>query len=381
MNDSTPEAPDLDAAGSVGARPPPWKPGHAITVPLGIIAAVAASAALFFGKDLFMPIAVAILVSLTLSPIVRFLARRRIPPPLTAFALMLSMLAVGVAGVYGLSGSFSEWTDRLPQASAHVKKHWQALRKPMVEVIEASKRVEAMADDAAGDIQKVVVQQPALIASAATDLLSTVTSAAVTLMLAFFLLASGTLFYNKLVRLMPTMTDKKRALTMMYAVEQELSVYLLTITMINAGVGVAIGAIIWMLDLPNPVLWGVMAAFLNFIPYVGALIGTVVVATVALVASDQLSTAVTAALGYLAVSAIEGSFVTPWLVGRRLALNSVVILVALGIGAWLWGTIGAVIAVPLLAALRVVCAHVDRLGTLGDFLSDARGLRSTDPTD
>ncbi len=380
MNDMTPAAVNVEPLDTAESGLPS-RPGRAITLPLGILAAVAAGAALFVAKDLFMPILVAILLALTLSPVVRYLERRRIPPPLTAFVLMALVLGIAVAGVYGLSGSISEWSERLPQASKHMQKHWKALREPVADVLEASKKVEAMADEAAGDVQKVSIQQPAMLASAATDVLSTLTSAAVTLMLTFFLLASGTLFYNKLVRLMPTLADKKRALTIVYAVEQELSAYLLTITLINASLGLAVGSMMWLLGLPNPVLWGVMAAFLNFIPYLGALLGAAVVAMVALVATDQLTTAATVGLGYLAISAIEGNLFTPWLVGRRLALNSVVILVALGIWAWLWGPIGAVIAVPLLAALRVVCSHIEPLGPFGEFLSDERGLRANDTAD
>jgi len=327
-------------------------------------------AVLYFAKALFLPIVMAFLLALTCSPVVRFASRWHVPAPVTSFFLVACLLIVGVSGLYGLSSSFASWIDEIPNAERTLQRHWKAIREPLEQAMNASDQIEAAASQGSSDVQQVVIQRPPLLESAATDAFSAFTTIAVTTVLTFFLLASGPLFYNKLVRVMPTLTDKKRALTIVYSIEKELSNYLMTVSCINAMLGVCIGLALWALDVPNPVLWGVMAALLNFIPYAGALVGAAIVAAVALLSSDQLLAAGFAGAIYLFLSILEGNFLTPWLVGKRLALNTVVVFIGVGIWAWLWGPVGAIIAVPLLSGFQVTISQVPSMGGIAEFLGD-----------
>ncbi len=195
------------------------------------------------------------------------------------------------------------------------------------------------------------------------------TSIAITFVLSLFLLASGTLFYEKIVQSFASLTEKKRALRIVYDVEREISRYLLTVALINGGLGVAVGLGLWAIGLPNPFVWGAAAALLNFLPYVGALATILFVAAIALVSFDSLSYAMLAPGWVIICNIIEGQVITPLIVGRRLEVNAVAIFIAVAFWSWLWGIVGALIAVPLLVVIKVFCDHFDGLRHVGNFLS------------
>jgi predicted PurR-regulated permease PerM len=215
----------------------------------------------------------------------------------------------------------------------------------------------------------VVVEQPGILTRAANSLASVVTSAAITLILALFLLSSGTLFYEKIIQSFPLLSDKKRALRVVYDVEREISRYLLTVAIINCSLGLVVGLGLWAIGVPNPMVWGVAAALLNFLPYVGALIGIVTVAVISLVSFQTIGYALVAPLFYFACTIAEGQFLTPLILGRRLELNSVSIFIAMAFWTWLWGAIGTLIAVPLLVVIKVFCDHFESLSHVGNFLA------------
>ncbi len=325
--------------------------------------------ALYFGKEILLPIALAFMLTLTLSPVVRYLAKFRVPEVVSALVIVLAVVGSTAVGIYYLSGPVSGWIDGAPQTGRQIRAKIEAMRAPVDAAVNASKQVEEITSGSNDPtVQKVVVQQPGLIARAAGGAVSLGSTAGITIVLLFFLLASGKLFYEKLVRILPTMTEKKRAIRVVYAVEEEVSAYLLTISAINLALGVLISGVMWALGMPNPILWGVMAAALNFIPYVGALVGVAVVGIVALVSFDTPSVALLPPAVYFVCTTIEGQFITPALLGRRLEMNTVVVFLSVAVWGWLWGVLGALMAVPLLVSLRVLCDHFEGLSSLGEFL-------------
>ena len=324
----------------------------------------------FFARDFLLPVVLAFLLALTLSPIVRFLQKRGVAPPISALFIVLIVLTIFFAGIFFLSGPVSEWVSQAPEISRKIQHRLAVLKSPVDAVVQASEQVGNIADStSAADIQKVVIQQPGMLSIAAASAFGGLTTAAVTFVLLLFLLASGTMFYQKLIGILPTLTDKKRALTIAYDVERDVSQYLLTITLINCGFGAAVALAMVATGMPNPILWGVAALLLNFVPYVGALGGIVMVGVVALISFESVGYAVVPPLLYAAFAFVEGQFVTPILLGRRLELNSVAIFICVALWSWLWGIVGAIIAVPLLVAVKVFCDHFEGLSSFGEFLS------------
>src|SRR5262249_2706839 len=227
-------------------------------------------------------------------------------------------------------------------------------------------------------VQKVVVAQPGIISRAAGNLISAGTSIAVTFVLSLFLLASGTMFYEKIVQSFARLSEKKRALRVVYDVEREISRYLFTIALINAGLGIAIASGLWAIGVPTPFIWGIAAGILNFLPYVGAPLTIIGVAAISLVSFDSLSYAAAAPAYVMLCNVIEGHAVTPFVVGRRLEINAVAIFIAVAFWSWLWGLVGALIAVPLLVMIKVFCDHFESLHQVGNFLS-AQQTTSEEP--
>ncbi|MBA3447531.1 MAG: AI-2E family transporter [Pseudaminobacter sp.] len=325
---------------------------------------------LYFGREFFMPVILAFMLALMLTPIVRTLRKRGIPEAISATLLvLLSVLCIGATG-YFMSGPVMDLVNDAPAIGRQLTERLAELRHPFERMMQVSRQVEEVADTAQQPgVQKVVLAQPGIVSQAAGNLLSAATTVAITFVLSLFLMASGTMFYEKIVQSFARMSEKKRALRVVYDVEREISRYLLTVALINGGLGVAIGLGLWAVGVPNPFVWGVASALLNFLPYVGALVNILLVAAISIISFDSLSYAMLAPGFVLLCNIIEGQFVTPLVVGRRLEINAVAIFIAVAFWSWLWGFVGALIAVPILVVVKVFCDHFDSLRHVGNFLS------------
>ena len=194
--------------------------------------------------------------------------------------------------------------------------------------------------------------------------------AVVMTILLYFLLASGDLFLRKVVTVLPRLEDKKRAVQMAHQIEENISIYLVSVTTINLGLGVLVGVAMWLLGMPTPWLWGAMAGLFNFVPYLGAIASATVIALVASASFDGIGQAILPPAVFFTMTSIEGNFVTPAILGRRLTLNPVVIFVSLIFWGWIWGVAGALLAVPILAVFKLFCDNIEPLSSIGEFLGD-----------
>ena len=339
---------------------------------LGLILLVLLTIGFYFAKEVILPLLMGTLLALTLSPMVRNLARFGLAPVVTATALIL-LLGMAVAGSALLvSGPVSGWIGDAPQLGTELKIKLQSLASSVAVMKKASDQVEqATTGSTDPAVQKVVVQSPGLLTMAVSNVMSVFATTLVTLVLALFLLASGDLFYVKLIDAFPRFGDKKRALRIVYGIERSVSRYLAMVTMINAALGVVIGTGMWLIGMPQPLVWAFVAFFVNFLPYIGPLFGAALATAVAVVSFDHLGHAALAPAIYLGSTTLEGQFITPVLLGRQLELNTVSVFVTVVFWGWLWGIAGGLMAVPFLVCLKVICDNVASLNTLGTFLSAA----------
>lgn len=342
---------------------------------LAIMFLLMAVYALYFGREFFMPVILAFLLALTLTPIVRFLRKRGVPEAVSATLLVLFSVGFVTTAGYLLSGPAIDLVNNAPSIGQQVSERLNHLRRPFEKFMQVSEQIGAMTEPAREPgVSKVVIAQSGILSQAAGSVLSGATSVTIVFVLSLFLLASGTMFYEKIVQSFTRMSEKKRALRVVYDVEREISRYLLTVALINAGLGVAIALGLWALGMPNPMLWGAAAALLNFLPYIGALLNMVVVGIIALISFDSLAYAMLAPGFVLVCNIVEGQFVTPMIVGRRLEINSVAIFIAIAFWSWMWGFVGALMAVPLLVIIKVFCDHFEGLANVGNFLSAQQSM-------
>ena len=334
---------------------------------------IAIIAMMYFARDFLLPVVLAVFIALTLRPAVRYLAKRHIPPWLSATLLAVVLVLGGLSAGYLLSLQVSAWLDQAPQLTQTFVEKFHGLRTALNAVANLTEKLQdASAATSGAAIQEVVIRQPAL-----PSLLLLITwypiqlaiTLLATLVIAVFVMASGDLFYEKLVRVLPTLTDRKRALRIVYDVETEVSTYVLTLAAINAGLGIAVAVTFHALGMPSPYLWGLLTFLLNFIPYVGAVTGVALSGFMAIVTFDSLGYALLIPLAFATWSLIESEIVNPLILSRRMQMNAVAILLSLAFWAWLWGIAGAAIAVPVLVTIKVFCDNIDGLSSFGEFLS------------
>jgi len=288
-------------------------------------------------------------------------------------ALVLLLGVAAVAGtIYGLSGPATRWVDELPRAMVDLRAKLEELRKPVAEVQEAAQKVEnlAQAQPDPGEQQpvKVAVAGPGLTQMLLGGAVTFVTGSVVMIALLFFLLSSGDTLLRQAVSIAPRLSAKRRVVEIARETEDDISYYLLTISLINTGLGVAIGTAMFLLGMPNALLWGVMAGIFNFVPFLGAVVGIATVGLVAVLTFDHFWAIVLPPLSYLCLTSLEAQFVTPALLARRLTLNPVAVFLALIVWTWLWGIAGALLAVPLLATFKICCDHIEPLHPIGTML-------------
>jgi predicted PurR-regulated permease PerM len=326
----------------------------------------------YFARTLLLPIVLAILLSLILYPALRALKRIHLPEPAGAAIIVLGLTGALIVGVWQLFEPASEWISTAPRIAEQVERKLGGVRKSMQEVSKAAEKVEALTsvDGQAKRPQQQVVQKPPSILSRIWGgMQSFVVSASATLVLLFFILASGDLFMRKLVRVLPTLTDKKTAVNVARTIQSAIGRYLMTVTCINVGLGAVTALALHFMGMPNALLWGVMVAVFNYIPYIGPAVSGTVLTVVAFLTFDDPSDVLLVPLVYFALETIEGQFITPYLTGRSLTLNPVMIFLSMLLWAWIWGVIGALMAVPILMTLKIFCDHIASLHAIGEFVS------------
>ncbi len=333
-------------------------------------------ASLKLARELLLPVVTALILSLVFLPVVRGMRKLFLPAPVAGAIIVIGVFALAFTGVYNLAGPASDWLAKAPQSLKEIGTKLRHVAGSVHDVATATAQVQSMTQAMAtggastGKIQEVTVQAPSMAGTVLGAAQDFAVSTARTFVLLYFLLASGNLFLRKVVAATPRFTDKKREVDIANQVETAVSSYLFTVTLINIALGTAVGVVMYAMNVPNPVLWGVMAALFNFVPYLGEMTSIVVLSVVGLLSFDELWRSLMVPIVFYLLSAIEGYLVTPMVLGKRLSLNPVVIVLSVLFWGWMWGIPGALLAVPILVAIKTTCDRVDSLNVIGEFIGE-----------
>ncbi len=368
LPDDTHEAEEVEARARSRIAELARKPFDVRSIALTGLFILAVFYTIYFMRSILLPIVLALLLSYLLRPIVRGLAKLKIPLPVGAALILIGLLALVGYGISTLATPAVGWLQKAPTGLAELQHKLLPVKKSVAQVTQATGEIEKLAS-ANAEIKTVEVKRHPITEMLFMRTPEFIARAVLSLILLYFLLVYDQAFIAKLVKLLPTLSDKKTAVGIAHDIESHVSRYLFTITAINVCLGAAVGTAVGLLGLANPVMWGVMVALLNFVPYLGALTGIICMTIGAVLSFDSLGYALVFPAVYLALGTLEGSFITPWVMGRSLTLNPVIILFSLTFWGWMWGIVGIILAVPILAAFKIFCTHIKPLEPLSEFLS------------
>ncbi|WP_442219962.1 AI-2E family transporter [Rhizobium sp. 2YAF20] len=346
-----------------------YLPTSPAVVLLAILVILALLCAAYLAAEVVLPIVLALVLKLQFQPAMRFLDRLRVPRGLAALALILLVFGAIVGIGAGVSGPAAEWASKLPNGIARLQERLKFLSEPIDTLRTFLNEVDGSMPGAGRPSTNGGGSASAIAASLFSSTTYFARSFFETILILFFLLVSGSTSLKKLVEIMPNFRDKRQVVELSLEVEKNISVYLITITMMNAIVGVATGLAMWAMGLGDPVLWGVVAFLLNFVPILGPLTGVGVFLLAGLLSTDTPWLALLPSVVYLTIHVIEGEIVTPILLARRFTLNPVLVIISLIFWFWMWGVPGAFLAVPMLAITKIVCEGIRPLAAIGHFLS------------
>jgi predicted PurR-regulated permease PerM len=319
-------------------------------------------------REFLLPLVIGVLLYFILIPVVRMLKRAGLPESAGAAVVVLGLLIVVGLGGYALSWPATTWMARAPDSLRRVETKLKPVFRGFEELTRTAQQMEDITARATTGTPEVQVKEPGIGAAFVGGMQSFLGGGAIVLSLLYFLLASGDAVMKKIVQTSPRLADRQRAVDIAREMEQQISTYLLVTTFMNGAFGIVVAAALWLMGMPNPVLWGVVAAVSNFIPYLGGLISTAVIGLAALLAFESVWWALLVPTVYFAINTLEGYVITPLIMGRRFTLDPALLFVGLLFWWFVWGAAGALLAVPMMAAFKIFCEHVESLQPIAAFL-------------
>lgn len=384
MSSDEPVVADLRPSGSADlARdevlPTMSIPASIRSLSLSVLAVIATTWALYAAQSLFVPLLFGVVISLVLSPLVRVLERIRVPRAFGAALVLLLLLGVMGGIGYQLSAPAADLANELPQVARRIR---QALVQStvnrdstMADLQEAAQELTSAATAAPRDrsgAQPVrVVEPPARVQDYVLTGTSMGAQVLLVLFLVFFLLSAGDLYKRKFVKLTgPSLTRKKITVQIIDEIKDQIGVYLRTLVIVSVIVGAATWLAYLAVGMPNAAVWGLLAAVANVVPYVGPTLVAGAASAMAFAHFGTIGTALLVGGIQIAITSLEGFLLTPMLMSRSARMNPVAMFIGLLFWGWLWGTMGVVLGVPLLMAMKVVADRVEDLHWLGELLGD-----------
>jgi predicted PurR-regulated permease PerM len=335
-------------------QPPLIRRTEVVALAVVLLTVISVAAVLYIAKAFFLPIVMAFVVGTMLSPAANFLERHRIPRSVGAVLIVLAV-AAGLAILVGLiSAPAIEWSNRLPELAARLRDKLHVFDRPLALWHQTQAMIGGGADGTSSlQLPKLEWVKPTLefLSPTFTEFL---------------------LFFATLVLFIASWRELRRALIMTFAdhearlrtlrilneIEVHLGNYLLTVAFINTGVGIATGLTCALAGMPSPAGLGALAATLNFIPIIGPVATFAVLVVVGIIALPTLGGGLVAPLAFVGIAFMEGHFITPTIIGRRLALNALAVFIALAFWTWLWGPMGSFLSSPLLIVSLILKEHL-----------------------
>ncbi len=365
-DESSEPTPPVAKAGPLAERKVP--PALVVLITLGSIAF------LYFARPVVLPVVLAWMTATALRPLVRWINFLRIPIPVSAAIVSTVLLGGIIFGVFQIERPAAKWLSEAPQHMAVIRQRFTRLFPKVMHLSQATEAVTNLGEPAADKKPKdgvpvVEVRESSHGAGPILNWTGTILAGlGEILVLTYLLLAAGDLFLQKLVRVTPTLRGKIQAVEISHEIQQSISHYLFSISIINSVLGLLLGIGLSVAGVPNAAMWGVLAALLNYVPYFGPICGVILLAAVGLVTFDSPVQSILPPLWYLVLHLVESNLVTPILLGRRFTLNPVAIFISLMFWLWLWGVPGALLAVPILVSLKVICDRIPAMSHVGELI-------------
>jgi predicted PurR-regulated permease PerM len=335
---------------------------------LGGLFILALLAAAYVASEIVLPLVFALILKLLLQPGMRLFERLHVPRIVAALLIILALFGTIVGLGAAISGPAGAWAAKLPEGIPRLQERLSFMREPINTLQRFLQRVENFGATAPPPNAAASAQGPTLLTTLFTGTRNFASGFFTTVLFLFFLLLSGDIFLQRLVEIMPRFSSKRQVVEISQHIESDISAYLVTITIMNAAVGIAMGLVIWITGVGDPILWGTVAFLLNYVPILGTALGVSIFLLAGLLTFDTLWQALLPAGLYLGVHLIEGETVTPMLLAKRFTLNPVLVIISLIFWFWMWGIPGAILSVPMLAVTKIICDRVRPLAAFGHFL-------------
>jgi len=346
-----------------------------------ILVALAIVAALWWAQIVLIPLVLGIFMSYALHPVYRRLTSWHVPHHLAAILIVMALMGALAGGAVLIRQQATGFIDRLPVVTERlrsiIRNEWVSSGGAVGQVQKAATDLKHATDDPGGTkgVTRVLVEEPGfkvsdLLWRGSIGIVDLASQATVVLFLAYYLLASNGLYERKIVKMAGTLSQKKATVEILRDVSAQIERFVIARIAISVVVGTSTGLAFWLLGVSSPAIWGIGAGILDTIPYFGP---TAFAAAAAINGLLQFGTGGMAALlggVALAIAAVEGIVLTPWLMGRAGQMNTGAVFVGLSVWGWLWGIWGLLLAVPIMMAIKVLCDHIDRWNPVGELLGE-----------
>jgi len=310
-------------------------------------------------ESVVVPVLIAVLFGLMLAPPVRLLERSRVPRGIGSLLMVLLAMAIIGGAIMALASPARAWVGRMPGAITRIETVMKDLRRPFQMATDATRELGKITQMDESNPVRVVDTGPSPFAAALSAAPAVLAGIIITIVLTFLFLLHGDELLRKFVTLAPHLRAKRDLVEATRTAQSEISMYVITITLINAGLGLATALALWLLDVRDPLLWGGVAALLNYAPFIGPMVTSVALLVVGFSEASTPAIALAPMAAFLGLHLLEGQLLTPHLVGRRLALDPVMVFIAMLVLGWMWGVAGFLLAVPLLTCAKIIAERIE----------------------